>query len=69
MSVLIILFITAVLALFSGVYNQGKFARYIGILGFIGGIICQLLPECSFFNQYKSMFDFDDNSALLLKFL
>ena len=35
MSVLVVLFLTAVLALFSGVYNQGKFARYIGILGLL----------------------------------
>ena len=55
MSVLIILFITAVLALFSGVYNQGKFARYIGILGLLVALYVSFLPECSFFNQYKSM--------------
>ncbi len=67
MSVLIILFITAVLALFSGVYNQGKFARYIGILGLLVALYVSFLPECSFFNQYKSMFDFDDNSALFTK--
>lgn len=35
MSVLIIVFLTAVAALFSGVFEQGKFARYIGIFGLI----------------------------------
>ena len=67
MSVLIILFITAVLALFSGVYNQGKFARYIGIFGLLVALYVSFLPECSFFNQYKSMFDFDENAALFTK--
>lgn len=67
MSVLIILFITAILALFSGVYNQGKFARYIGILGLLVALYVSFLPEYSFFNQYKSMFDFDDDSALFSK--
>ena len=41
MSVLVVLFLTAVLALFSGVYNQGKFARYIGILGLLVAL-CKL---------------------------
>ena len=67
MSVLIVLFITAVLALFSGVYNQGKFARYIGIFGLLVALYVSFLPECSFFNQYKSMFDFDENAALFTK--
>lgn len=67
MSVLIVLFITAVLALFSGVYNQGKFARYIGIFGLLVALYVSFLPECSFFNQYKSMFYFDENAALFTK--
>ena len=33
MSVLIIIFLTAVAALFAGVFELGKFSRYIGILG------------------------------------
>ena len=67
MSVLIILFITAIIALFSGVFNQGKFARYIGIVGLMAALYVSFMPECSFFNQYKTMFDFDENSALFSK--
>ena len=67
MSVLIILFITAIIALFSGVFNQGKFARYIGIVGLMVALYVSFMPECSFFNQYKTMFDFDENSALFSK--
>ena len=48
MSVLVVLFLTAVLALFSGVYNQGKFARYIGILGLLVALCVSFSPELAF---------------------
>lgn len=67
MSVLVILFLTAILALFSGVYNQGKLARYIGILGLIVALAASFYPDCSFFTQYKSMFEYDGNAALFTK--
>ncbi len=67
MSVLIIIFLTAVLALFAGVFEQGKFSRYIGISGLIIAFYVSFLPECSFFNQYKSMYDFGLNAALFTK--
>jgi NADH-quinone oxidoreductase subunit N len=51
MSVLIIVFLTAVVALFSGVFEQGKFARYIGILGLIIALYVSFMPECSFFDS------------------
>lgn len=64
MSVLVVLFLTAVLALFSGVFSQGKFARYIGILGLITALCISYMPDCAFFAQYKSMFDYDGNAML-----
>jgi NADH-quinone oxidoreductase subunit N len=67
MSVLVVLFLTAVLALLSGVYNQEKFARYIGILGLLVALCVSFSPELAFFNQYKSMFDFNENAALFTK--
>ncbi|TXF77448.1 NADH-quinone oxidoreductase subunit N [Chryseobacterium sp.] len=67
MSVLIIIFLTAVAALFSGVFEQGKFARYIGIVGLIIAFYVSFMPEHSFFNQYKSMVDFGTNAALFTK--
>ncbi len=67
MSVLVILFLTAILALFSGVYNQGKYARYIGILGLFAALAASFYPDCSFFTQYKTMFLYDDNAALFTK--
>lgn len=67
MSVLVVLFLTAVLALFSGVFNQGKFARYIGILGLLVALSVSFVPDCSFFAQYKSMFEYDANAMLFTK--
>lgn len=67
MSVLIIIFLTAVAALFAGVFEKGKFSRYIGILGLIIAFYVSFQPECSFFNQYKTMFDFSANAALFTK--
>lgn len=67
MNVLIILFLTAILVLFSGVFEKGKYARYIGILGLIIGLYFSFLPDCDFFAQYKSMYDYGYNAALFTK--
>lgn len=67
MSVLVILFLTAIVALFSGVFEQGKFARYIGILGLIVALWASFQPECSFFQQYKSMYEYGANAALFTR--
>lgn len=67
MSVLIIIFLTAVAALFAGVFEQGKFSRYISILGLLVAFYVSFLPEAEFFNQYKSMFDYTVNAALFTK--
>lgn len=67
MSVLIIIFLTAVLALFAGVFEKGKFSRYIGIIGLILAFYVSFLPELEFFSQYKSMFEFGQNAALFTK--
>lgn len=67
MSVLIIVFLTAVAALFSGVFEQGKFARYIGIFGLIIALYVSFLPELSFFEQYRNMYEYSANTALFTK--
>jgi len=67
MSVLIIIFLTAVAALFAGVFEQGKFSRYIGIAGIIIAFYVSFLPELEFFSQYKSMFEYGLNAALFTK--
>ena len=67
MSVLIIVFLTAVVALFSGVFEQGKFARYIGILGLIIALWVSFMPEAAFFGQYRHMYDYTANTALFTK--
>lgn len=67
MSVLIIVFLSAVLALFSGVFNQSKYARYIGIAGLLIALYVSYLPEAEFFAQYKSMFEYGANTALFTR--
>lgn len=67
MSVLIIVFITAIAALFSGVFNQGKLARYIGIAGLLISLGISFMPEAAFFEQYKPMFEYSANTALFTK--
>lgn len=67
MSVLIIVFLTAVAALFSGVFEKGKFARYIGLLGLFIALYASFFPECSFFEQYKHMYEYSSNTALFTK--
>ncbi len=67
MSVLVIIFLTAVVALFSGVFEQGKLARYIGVFGLLVALYVSFLPECPFFNQYRSMYEFSNNAALFTK--
>lgn len=67
MSVLIILFLTAVLTLFSGVFHQGKWARYIGIFGLLGALSTSFLPDAHFFLSYQSMFHYDETAMLYTK--
>jgi len=67
MSVLIIIFLTAVAALFAGVFEQGKFSRYISIVGLLLAFYVSFLPEAEFFNQYKHMFEYTVNAALFTK--
>ena len=64
MSVLIIIFLTAVLALFAGVFEQGKYSRYIGILGLIIAFYVSYLPELAFFSAYRSMFEISQSAII-----
>lgn len=67
MGVLIIIFLTAVVALFAGVFEQGKYSRYISIIGLLLAFYVSFLPELAFFDQYKTMFEFGLNAALFTK--
>ena len=67
MSVLIIIFITAIAALFSGVFDHGKFSRYIGIFGLPIALYVSFLPEPEFFSKYSAMYEFGANAALFTR--
>lgn len=64
MSVLIIIFLTAVIALFTGVFEKGKFSRYIGIAGLLIALFVSYQPELAFFQKYAAMFEFGLNTAM-----
>lgn len=67
MSVLIIIFITAVVALFTGVFNLGKYARYVGIIGLGAALYMSYMPELAFFENYEAMYQFNPNAVLFTK--
>ena len=67
MSVLVIIFFTAVVALFSGVFDQGKYARYIGIIGLLAAFWMSFQPDLPFFQKYSSMHVYGLNTALFTK--
>lgn len=67
MTVLIIVFLTALVVLFAGVFHNGKFARYFGIAGLLIALYSSYQPEITFFNQYRHMYDFGLNTALFTK--
>ncbi|MGC4128981.1 MAG: NADH-quinone oxidoreductase subunit N [Bergeyella sp.] len=67
MTVLIIVFLTAAAALYAGVFNNGKFARYIGIIGLLVALCASFSPELAFFDRYRSMYIFNENAALFTK--
>lgn len=64
MNVLITVFITAIIALYFGVFNQGKYARYAGIAGLLVALCLSFQPEPLFFDQYKNMYEYSENAAL-----
>lgn len=67
MTVFIIVFITALFALFAGTFGSGKWSRYFGIIGLFVALYASYMPDCSFFDAYKNMFEFGANAALFTK--
>ncbi len=67
MSTLIIVFLTAIVVLFSGTSGRGKFSRYIGIAGLLLALVVSFQPECSFFAKYQSMYIYDETAALFTR--
>ncbi len=67
MTVLIIIFLTAILALFAGVFQQGKYSRYIGLAGLLAALWASYMSEAAFFERYTSMFIFDAPAVLFTR--
>jgi NADH-quinone oxidoreductase subunit N len=67
MTVLIIVFLTALAVLFAGVFNGGKISKYFGIAGLLIAFWASFQPEISFFSKYADMYEFGVNTALFAK--
>lgn len=67
MSVLVVIFLTAVIALFTGVFDKGKFSRFVAILGLILALGTSFLPECPFFQKYEAMYSYDLSASLFTR--
>lgn len=67
MSVLIIIFVTAVLSLFLGVFNKGNLSRIIGLLGLAGSFYISYFPDCSFFEKYQLMYSYSRQGMLFTR--
>jgi len=64
MTVLIIVFITAILALYAGLFNLGKWSRYIGLLGLLIAFLVSFMPDSDFFFRYENMYIYDSPARL-----
>ena len=67
MNTLIIVFLTAIITLFSGVFGNGKYTRAISILGLLVALGISFLPESAFFEQYRNMYEYTPNVAIFTK--
>ena len=64
MSVIIVIFVTAILSLYSGVFGSGKYSQPIAIIGVIIALGATFYGDCSFFTRYASMFVFDETAKI-----
>ncbi|MDR3272553.1 MAG: NADH-quinone oxidoreductase subunit N [Flavobacteriaceae bacterium] len=64
MNVIVILFITAVLSLYAGVFKAGKSSQIIAIIGIIAALITSFFNDCSFFDRYTPLFVFDKTAKI-----
>lgn len=64
MGVFICLFITGVAALFTGVFNSGRYARWIGLAGLVAAFILLHVQLPAYFSSFSSMIAFDESAAV-----
>lgn len=67
MNVLIIIFVTAVLSLFLGVFNKGNLSRIIGLLGLGCSFYISYFPDCPFFEKYQLMYSYTYQAMLFTR--
>ncbi len=64
MSVIVVIFVTAILSLYSGIFGSGKYAQSFGIIGLFAALATTFYGDCSFFSRYASMFVFDNTGKI-----
>ncbi|WP_128330812.1 NADH-quinone oxidoreductase subunit N [Apibacter sp. HY039] len=64
MSIIIIIFVTAILSLYSGVFGSGKYSQPIAVIGLLVAFAATFYGEVPFFLKYSSMFVFDGTSKI-----
>ncbi len=64
MSIIVVIFVTAVLSLYTGVFGSGKYSQPIAIIGLFLALATTFYGECPFFARYESMFKFDDTAKI-----
>ena len=64
MSIIIILFITAIATLFSGIFQSGKISRYVALAGLVVAFVAASYGDCPFFTRYNNMFLYDGHTKL-----
>lgn len=67
MSIIIIVFLSAILSLFGGIFAGAKLSRYSSILGLSLALVVSFFPETEFFSQYKSMYLYSSDAAMFSK--
>lgn len=65
MTILAIVFITAIIAVYTGIFNKGHLARYIGILGLLIAFYFSYYGDGSFFERYHNMYVFDGPARMM----
>ncbi|MDR1877588.1 MAG: NADH-quinone oxidoreductase subunit N [Flavobacteriaceae bacterium] len=64
MSIIIIIFIAAILSLYSGVLGSGKYSQPVAVAGLIIALAASFYGDCTFFSRYASMFIFDQTAKI-----
>ncbi|TWP27446.1 NADH-quinone oxidoreductase subunit N [Apibacter muscae] len=64
MSVIVIIFLSAIVSLYLGIFKAGKYSQHIAILGLLLALATTFLGEYPFFSRYSHMLNFDQTAKV-----